>query len=111
VVTGAEDVTFRDIKVSWDAGSATENGAYAVYPVNSSRVIVEDSEVVGAADAGIYVGQCNQAIVRNNVVYGNVAGIEIWAAQCVHTSRWPPSAAVRQASIACTAACWAAWRA
>jgi parallel beta-helix repeat protein len=77
VVTGAEDVTFRDIKVSWDAGSVTANGAYAVYPVKSTRVIIEDSEVVGAADAGIYVGQCNQAIVRNNVVYGNVAGIEI----------------------------------
>jgi parallel beta-helix repeat protein len=77
VVTGAEDVTFRDLMVSWDAGSVTENGAYAVYPVKSTNVIVEDSEVIGAADAGIYVGQCENAIVRNNVVHGNVAGIEI----------------------------------
>jgi parallel beta-helix repeat protein len=77
VVTGAEDVTFRNLSVSWDAGSVVENGAYAVYPVKSRRVIVEDSEVVGAADAGIYVGQCEEAIVRNNVVHGNVAGIEI----------------------------------
>lgn len=77
VVTGAEDVTFRDLMVSWDAGSVTENGAYAVYPVKSRNVIVEDSEVIGAADAGIYVGQCENAIVRNNVVHGNVAGIEI----------------------------------
>jgi parallel beta-helix repeat protein len=77
VVTGAEDVAFRNMKVSWDAGSVTANGAYAVYPVKSRRVVVEDSEVVGAADAGIYVGQCEEAIVRNNVVYGNVAGIEI----------------------------------
>jgi parallel beta-helix repeat protein len=70
-------VTFRKLRVSWDAGSVTENGAYAVYPVKSKRVIIEDSEVVGAADAGIYVGQCNEAIVRNNKVHGNVAGIEI----------------------------------
>jgi parallel beta-helix repeat protein len=77
VVTGAENVTFRNLKVSWDAGSVTENGAYAVYPVKSKRVIIEDSEVIGAADAGIYVGQCEEAIVRNNVVHGNVAGIEI----------------------------------
>lgn len=77
VVQGAEDVTFRKLKVSWDAGSVTANGAYAVYPVSSKRVLVEDSEVVGAADAGIYVGQCEQAIVRRNKVYGNVAGIEI----------------------------------
>jgi parallel beta-helix repeat protein len=77
VVTGVEDVTFRDLLVSWDAGSVTENGAYAVYPVESTRVIVENSEIVGAADAGIYVGQCKNAIVRNNDVHGNVAGIEI----------------------------------
>lgn len=77
VVSGADDVTFRDLKVSWDAGSVTENGAYAVYPVKSRRVLVEDCEVIGAADAGIYVGQCDQAIVRNNDVHGNVAGIEI----------------------------------
>jgi parallel beta-helix repeat protein len=77
VVTGVEGVTFSNIKVSWDAGSVTENGAYAVYPVKSRNVIVEDSEVVGAADAGIYVGQSENAIVRNNVVHGNVAGIEI----------------------------------
>lgn len=77
VVSGAEDVTFKKLKVWWDAGSVTSNGAYAVYPVKSTRVIIEDSEVIGAADAGIYVGQCNQAIVRNNKVHGNVAGIEI----------------------------------
>jgi parallel beta-helix repeat protein len=77
VVDKAEDVTFRKLKVSWDAGSVVTNGAYAVYPVNSTRVTIEDSEVIGASDAGIYVGQCNQAIVRRNKVHGNVAGIEI----------------------------------
>ncbi|MEZ4224860.1 MAG: parallel beta-helix domain-containing protein [Polyangiaceae bacterium] len=77
VVTGAEGVTFRKLKVSWDAGSVTANGAYAVYPVKSKKVLIEDTEVVGASDAGIYVGQCEQAIVRRNKVYGNVAGIEI----------------------------------
>lgn len=76
VVTGATGVTFKNIKVSWDAGSVTDNGAYAIYPVQSTNVLVEDSEVVGAADAGLYVGQCTNAIVRNNKVHGNVAGIE-----------------------------------
>ena len=77
VVTGAEGVEFRDLKVSWDAGSVTTNGAYAVYPVKSKNVLIEDCEVVGAADAGVYVGQSEFAIVRNNDVYANVAGIEI----------------------------------
>ena len=77
VVNGAEDVVFRDLKVSWDAGPSSENGAYAVYPVGCTKVLVEDCEVTAAADAGIYVGQSDQIIVRNNEVYQNVAGIEI----------------------------------
>jgi parallel beta-helix repeat protein len=70
-------VTFRDVKVSWTAGSDTGNGAYALYPVHASDILVEGCEISGARDAGIYVGQSNHALVRNNDVHGNVAGIEI----------------------------------
>ncbi len=77
VVKGATNVKFTGLKVSWDAGSVTANGAYAVYPVSSTNVILENTEIVGAADAGAYVGQCHNAVVRNNNVHGNVAGIEI----------------------------------
>jgi parallel beta-helix repeat protein len=77
IVTHAEDSTFRNIKVSWDAGSVTANGAYAVYPTDCKRMLIEDSEITGASDAGIYVGSCEYAIVRNNKVHANVAGIEI----------------------------------
>lgn len=77
IVVRSERSVFRDIKVSWDAGSVTENGAYAVYPRSCSKTIVEDSEVTGASDAAIYVGSCEHAIVRRNTVYANVAGIEI----------------------------------
>lgn len=77
VVAHAEDSTFRNIKVSWDAGSVTENGFYAVYPTDCKRTVIEDVEVTGASDAGIYVGSCEYAIVRNSKVYANVAGIEI----------------------------------
>jgi parallel beta-helix repeat protein len=38
---------------------------------------VENVEVIGASDAGIYVGQCTRAIVRSNIVRGNVIGIEV----------------------------------
>jgi len=77
VVAHAEDSIFRNIKVSWDAGSVTDNGFYAVYPTDCKRVIIEDTEITGASDAGIYVGSCEYAIVRRNKVHGNVAGIEI----------------------------------
>jgi parallel beta-helix repeat protein len=77
VVKDTERITFRNLKVWWDAESSTDNGAYAVYPLGSTDVLIEDCEVIGASDAGIYVGQSKNIIVRNNVVHKNVAGIEI----------------------------------
>ncbi|MBI3852908.1 MAG: right-handed parallel beta-helix repeat-containing protein [Verrucomicrobia bacterium] len=66
----ASHVTYRDLIV--------ENpGLYAVYPVECSGVLVEGCVVSGAKDAGIYVGQSRDIIVRNNEVFHNVAGIEI----------------------------------
>jgi parallel beta-helix repeat protein len=83
-VEGADGVTFRKLRVSWepdalrpDDSGVGRSGAYAVYPVNSSKVLIEDCEVSGARDAGLYVGQSRDIIVRNNKVYGNVAGIEV----------------------------------
>lgn len=77
IVAHAELSTFRNVKVSWDAGSVTTNGFYAVYPTDCRKTVIEDIEVVGASDAGIYVGSCEYAIVRRNKVHGNVAGLEI----------------------------------
>ncbi len=77
VARGIKGVTFRNLHVFWERAASTENGAYAVYPLSSEDVLIEDCEVSGAADAGIYVGQSKNIIVRNNVVHGNVAGIEI----------------------------------
>ena len=40
-------------------------------------VVIEGCKVAGASDAGIYVGQSKNIIVRRNTVEKNVAGIEI----------------------------------
>ncbi len=76
-VDDAEDVTFRRMWVSWTAEESLDNGAYGLYPVGCTGVLIEDSKVNGARDAGIYVGQSNDILVQNNEVWGNVAGIEI----------------------------------
>jgi parallel beta-helix repeat protein len=76
-VEGADKVTFRNIFVNWVGQPRTENGAYGIYPVQCSNVLVEGSQVRGSSDAGIYVGQSKNIIVRNNKVWENVAGIEI----------------------------------
>lgn len=53
------------------------NGIYGIYPVSSFNVLVENSYSKGSSDAGIYVGQSEDIVVRYNVAEHNVAGIEI----------------------------------
>lgn len=76
-VLGADGVTMRRVRVEWTGGPMETNGAYGLYPVQCKNVLIEDSIVLGASDAGIYVGQSERIIVRNNVARNNVAGIEI----------------------------------
>ena len=76
-VEASDGVTFRRIKATWDTAEQSTNGAYGIYPVKSKHVLVEDSIATNASDAGLYVGQCQNVIVRNNEVFGNVAGLEI----------------------------------
>ena len=76
-VEGTDGVVFRNVFVNWVGPPKTENGAYGIYPVQCSNVLIEDSQVRGSSDAGIYVGQSENIIVRRNKVWENVAGIEI----------------------------------
>lgn len=74
---GADRITYQDLTVEWTGGPLATNGAYGVYPVESTDVLVDRVTVRGASDAGIYVGQSRNIIVRNSLVEYNVAGIEI----------------------------------
>lgn len=74
---GSDRISFQDLEVVWSGGPKPENGAYGVYPVASTNVLVERVTVRGASDAGIYVGQSRNIIVRDSLAEFNVAGIEI----------------------------------
>jgi parallel beta-helix repeat protein len=74
---GADRIVYKDLRVEWTGGPRETNGAYGVYPVSSTTILIDGVEVKGASDAGIYVGQSEQIVVRNSKVSGNVAGIEI----------------------------------
>jgi len=76
-VQDATNVTFRRVKVGWTSLHDTKNGSYGLYPVQSTNVLIEECDVFGSSDAGIYVGQSRNVVVRRNHVYDNVAGIEI----------------------------------
>ncbi len=70
-------ITFRRIKAEWTGKLSEKNGSYALYPVLCEKVLIEESIARGASDAGIYVGQSKDIIVKNCKAYENVAGIEI----------------------------------
>ena len=74
---GADMIIYDGLRVEWTGGPKTTNGAYGIYPVESTGVLVTNSIVKGASDAGIYVGQSRDITVRGNFVEFNVAGIEI----------------------------------
>ena len=76
-VENSDGVVFRRIRATWTNELDMGNGAYGIYPVKSRNVLVEDSEAFNASDAGLYVGQCENAVIRRNTVRGNVAGLEI----------------------------------
>jgi parallel beta-helix repeat protein len=76
-VINSDGVTWRNVKTLWSNPDGHTHGAYGLYPVQSHNVLIEGCEVAGAADAGVYVGQSDHIIVRNNDVHDNVAGIEI----------------------------------
>jgi len=76
-INDGDGITIRGVRVTWSGGPKTTNGAYGIYPVKSHNILIENSSVSGASDAGIYVGQSTNVIVRDCHAEGNVAGIEI----------------------------------
>ncbi len=70
VANKAKNVKFRNLNIH-------DTGLYGVYPVECYGVLVEGCVVSKISDAGIYVGQSREIIVRNNEVFNSVAGIEI----------------------------------
>jgi parallel beta-helix repeat protein len=71
------NIVIRRVRTEWTNGPATENGAYGIYPVQTENTLIEESVAIGASDAGIYVGQSRNVVVRGNRAEYNVAGIEI----------------------------------
>lgn len=74
---GADRIVYHKLRVEWTAGPKETNGAYGIYPVESSDVLIDSVFVRGASDAGIYVGQSKNIVVRDSIAKENVAGIEI----------------------------------
>ena len=76
-VQDANGLTIQNVRTTWSGGAKESNGGYGLYPVSCQNVLLENCEASYASDAGIYVGQSTNVIVRNCYAFENVAGIEI----------------------------------
>jgi parallel beta-helix repeat protein len=76
-IQDGSNITVRRVRVEWTRGPNSANGPYGIYPVSCKNLLVEDSVAKGAADAGIYVGQSENVVLRRNRVELNVDGFEI----------------------------------
>ncbi len=76
-VENSTNITMRRVRVEWMNGPKETNGPYGLYPVTCKNVLIEDCVAIAASDAGIYVGQSDNVIMRRNRAEKNVAGIEI----------------------------------
>lgn len=74
---GCNGVNLLKLNSTWTTGADTSNGNYGYYPVECTDVLLDGCEVSYCADAGVYVGQSTNVIVRNCYAHHNVAGIEI----------------------------------
>ncbi len=76
-VTNSNGVHMAYTGSVWEGELNDENGAYGLYPLQSQNILMEYNYARGSADAGIYVGQSKDIVVRDNIAKENVAGIEI----------------------------------
>ncbi|MCW3091672.1 MAG: hypothetical protein JWP81_2741 [Ferruginibacter sp.] len=73
-VTG---IRFHEVKAEWTGVPGPANGGYGLYPVQCQGVVIDKCSSIGASDAGIYVGQSQDIVVKHSTAFHNVAGIEI----------------------------------
>ena len=76
-IEDSKNITLSNIKAEWEGYPKKDNGSYAIYPVKSENILIDNCIAIGASDAGIYVGQSKNIIVENCEAFYNVAGIEI----------------------------------
>jgi parallel beta-helix repeat protein len=81
-IQATKRIVLRNVRTEWSGGAKESNGAYGLYPVMCTDVLIDGCTAIGASDAGIYVGQSHNIIVRNSHAEKNVAGIEI--ENCTH---------------------------
>ena len=72
-----DTLTFRNIKTEWTGVPSKELGAYGLYPVMCKNILIENCVALRGSDSGLYVGQSENVVIRNNKASENVCGINV----------------------------------
>lgn len=59
-----KDIRFLQVRAEWTGTPGPQNGGYGLYPVQCDGVVIDACVAIGASDAGIYVGQSKNIIVK-----------------------------------------------
>ena len=65
-IEDSSEINIINVTAQWTDGPNETNGSYGLYPVKSVNILVDNCIVSGASDAGIYIGQSHNIIVRNS---------------------------------------------
>lgn len=74
---GVDGIIIRRVATRFTKGPKNHGGVYGFYPVTSKNILIEESYATGAGDAGFYIGQSMNIVLRNNLSEFNVIGISI----------------------------------
>ncbi|MBU3744970.1 MAG: hypothetical protein FGM61_10590, partial [Sediminibacterium sp.] len=64
-------IRFHQVRAEWTGTPGPQNGGYGLYPVQCDGVVIDACVAIGASDAGIYVGQSKNIVVKNCVAFHN----------------------------------------
>ncbi len=70
LLTGVDGFHLADV-------TTPNDGEYGLFPVFSSNGVIEGCSASGNSDTGIYVGQSRNVVIRQNLAFANVNGIEV----------------------------------
>ena len=76
-VNEARNVTIRNMQVEWTEPENANNGPYGLTAVRGSNLLIENNALRGAAGAGVFLLDMDNAMVRDNRISAGTVGVAI----------------------------------
>ena len=77
IVQNVEGITIKNVKTSWPKNSGKKKNDHGIIAIKSNRLMLDSCEASGALNAGIFVKQSRNLIIKDAHVSLNVTGISV----------------------------------